>query len=371
MEFIDLKAQQRRLKERLDTRIQSVLEHGNYIMGDEVRELEANLSAFCGAKHSLACANGTDALYLAMLALGVSLGDAVFCPSFTFASTAEVLPHLGATPVFVDVDLQTFNLCAASLKRALVHAKALGLRPAGVIPVDLFGLPADYRAIEPIARENQMWIVSDSAQGFGGEYHGRITGSIGDIATTSFFPAKPLGCYGDGGAVFTSNDEMAALIQSLRVHGKGADKYDNVRIGVNSRLDTLQAAILLEKLAIYPSEIAAREAVASRYSAAVGDRFAVPVVPKGMRSVWAQYTLRAKSSQERDVVMERLKKRGVPSAIYYPLPLHRQTAYCKYPIDPQGLPNSLLHSQTVFSLPMHPYLCPNEQDIVIDALLDH
>jgi dTDP-4-amino-4,6-dideoxygalactose transaminase len=370
MEFIDLKTQQARIKDKLDARIQAVLAHGNYIMGPEVRELEAGLSAFCGAKHSLTCANGTDALHLALLALGATAGDAVFCPSFTFAATAEIVPHVGATPVFVDVDPSTFNICAESLKRAIVHARELGLRPAGVIPVDLFGLAADYDVIEMIARETGMWIIGDSAQGFGANYHGRITGSIGDIATTSFFPAKPLGCYGDGGAVFTNNDELAALIGSLRVHGKGTDKYDNVRIGVNSRLDTLQAAILLEKLAIYADEIEARQVVAARYSNALKDAFAVPEVPAGLQSVWAQYTLRAKSSDERAAAMARLKDKGVPSVVYYPLPLHQQTAYSKYPTDPQGLSVSVQHAQTVFSLPMHPYLDAATQDVVIGALLE-
>lgn len=368
MEFIDLKAQQARIKEKLDTRIQSVLAHGNYIMGPEVRELEANLSAFCGAKHSLTCANGTDALHLALLALGAKAGDAVFCPSFTFAATAEIVPHVGATPVFVDVDETSFNMSLDSLKRCIVHAKELGLRPAGIIPVDLFGLAADYDAIEAVAREEGMWIIADSAQGFGANYKGRVTGSIGDIATTSFFPAKPLGCYGDGGAVFTSNDELAALIGSLRVHGKGTDKYDNVRIGVNSRLDTLQAAILLEKLAIYPDEIEARQVVAKRYSDALHNRFDVPFVPEGCRSVWAQYTLRAKTTEERAAVLENLKNAGVPSVVYYPMPLHQQTAYASYPKDPSGLPTSAQHAATVFSLPMHPYLDADTQAVVIDTL---
>ncbi len=370
MEFIDLKAQQARIKDKLDARIQAVLAHGNYIMGPEVRELEAGLSAFCGAKHSLTCANGTDALHLALLALGAKAGDAIFCPSFTFAATAEIVPHVGATPVFVDVDPHTFNMCVESLKRAIIHARELGLRPAGVITVDLFGLAADYDAIEAVARETGMWIIADSAQGFGANYHGRVTGSIGDIATTSFFPAKPLGCYGDGGAVFTSDDELAALIGSLRVHGKGTDKYDNVRIGVNSRLDTLQAAILLEKLAIYADEIEARQIVAARYSEALKDVFGVPEVPAGLRSVWAQYTLRAKSGEDRAAAMARLKDKGVPSVVYYPMPLHQQTAYSKYPTDPQGLPVSVHHAQTVFSLPMHPYLDAATQDVVIGALLE-
>ena len=368
MEFIDLKAQQAQIGDRLNARIQSVLDHGNYIMGPEVRELEANLSAFCGAKHSITCANGTDALHLALLALAAQSGEAIFCPSFTFAATAEIIPQVGATPVFVDVDKSSFNMSVDSLKRCILHAKEIGLRPAGIIPVDLFGLAADYDAIEAVAREEGMWIIADSAQGFGANYKGRTTGSIGDIATTSFFPAKPLGCYGDGGAVFTSNDELALLMQSLRVHGKGTDKYDNVRIGVNSRLDTLQAAILLEKLAIYPEEISKRQIVARRYSNALRNSYTVPSVPDDCVSVWAQYTLRAKSAEKRSAAMAALREKGIPSVVYYPLPLHQQTAYRCYPQDPAGLPVSVEHSTTVFSLPMHPYLDAERQNFVIAAL---
>ena len=370
IEFIDLKAQQARIREGLDRRIAQVLDKGAYIMGPECKEFEAGLAALCGARHALGCANGTDALHLAMLALGAGPGDAVFCPSFTFAATAEIVPHLGASPVFVDVRKDTFNLCTESLKRAISHAKSLGLKPRGVIPVDLFGLPADYDAIEAIARENGMWIIADSAQGFGATYKGRVTGSIGDIATTSFFPAKPLGCYGDGGALFTNRDDLADLIRSLRVHGKGTDKYDNVRVGLNSRLDTLQAAILLEKLAIYPDEIEARQRIAARYSRGLANRYAVPHVPEGLKSVWAQYTLRAPSAEDRDISMARLKAAGIPSVVYYPLPLHKQGAYRDYPSDPAGLVNCDELAQTVFSLPMHPYLDEATQDRIIEVLLD-
>lgn len=367
--FIDLAAQQRRIRDKLDARIASVLDAGNYIMGPEVREFEQKLAAFCGAKFALGCANGTDSLQLALMALGAKAGDAVFCPSFTFASTAEIVPMTGATPVFVDVRADTFNMDVESLKRAIVHARELGLRPAGVIPVDLFGLPADYDAIEPIARENGMWVVADSAQGFGASYKGRITGSIGDIATTSFFPAKPLGCYGDGGAIFTANEELRALMESYRVHGKGTHKYDNERIGLNSRLDTLQAGILLEKLAIYADELEARDRVAKAYSAALGDYLDVPTVPEGLTSVWAQYTLNTRPGQSRDAIMAALKEQGIPTAVYYPRPLHQQTAYAPFPGDPQGLPVSEKLSQSVFSLPMHPYL-EADQPKVIEAVID-
>jgi dTDP-4-amino-4,6-dideoxygalactose transaminase len=368
IEFIDLGAQQARIKPKIDSRIQAVLAHGNYIMGPEVRELEADLAAFCGAKHALGCANGTDALQLALMALNVGPGDAVFCPTFTFASTAEVVPPMGAIPIMVDVHEDSFNIDVASLKRAIVHARALGLRLAGVIPVDLFGRPADYDAIEAIAAEEGMWVIADSAQGFGATYRGRTTGSIGTIATTSFFPAKPLGCYGDGGAIFTGNDELAHLIESYRVHGKGSHKYDNERIGLNSRLDTLQAAILLEKLAIYADEIEARQRVAARYSAALHNSVIAPIIPDDCRSVWAQYTVRTHDGKDRSAIMAHLASAGVPSVVYYPRPLHQQTAYSRFPSDPDGLAVSEKLAQTVFSLPMHPYLTESDQDIVIAAV---
>ena len=366
--FIDFAAQQARIKPRLDARIQAVLAHGEFIMGPEVQELERELAKFCGAAYALGCANGTDALQLALMALGTGPGDAVFCPTFTFASTAEVVPPTGATPVMVDVCAGSFNMDPASLKRAIAHARSLGLRPAGVIPVDLFGLPADYDDIEAIAAESGMWIIADSAQGFGASYKGRVTGSIGTLATTSFFPAKPLGCYGDGGAVFTNDAELAALIESLRVHGKGSHKYDNERIGLNSRLDTLQAAILLEKLAIYADEIEARQRVANRYAEGIGDAVITPSVPDGCTSVWAQYTVRTRAGQVREAIMAHLKEAGVPTAVYYPRPLHQQTAYREFPSDPVGLPIAEALSQQVFSLPMHPYLDEATQDRVIEAV---
>jgi len=368
MQFIDLAAQQARIKPQIDARIQAVLAHGNYIMGPEVRELEAALAAFCGAKHALGCANGTDALQLALMALNAGPGDAVFCPTFTFASTAEVVPPTGATPVLVDVRDDSFNMDVDSLKRAIVHAKASGLRPAGVIPVDLFGLPADYDAIEAVAAEEGMWIIADSAQGFGATYRGRTTGSIGTIATTSFFPAKPLGCYGDGGAIFTGDDELAALIQSYRVHGKGNHKYDNERIGINSRLDTLQAAILIEKLAIYPDEIDARQVVARRYADGIGEALITPQVTNECQSVWAQYTVRTKPGQNREAIMTALKEVDVPTVVYYPRPLHRQTAYNSYPTDSAGLPVAEALANEVFSLPMHPYLDVTTQEQIIEAI---
>jgi dTDP-4-amino-4,6-dideoxygalactose transaminase len=337
-------------------------------MGPEVAEFEAAMAGFCGSRHALGCANGTDALQLALMALGIKEGDAVIVPSFTFAATAEVVPFLGATPVFADVDPRTFNLDPASLQRCVERMRADGLRPAAVIAVDLFGLAADYDAIAGIARASDMKLVVDSAQGFGATVDGRMSVTLGDIATTSFFPAKPLGCYGDGGAVFTDDDDLADLIRSCRVHGKGREKYDNVRIGMNSRLDTIQAAILLEKIAIYQDEIEARQRVANRYTDALSDVLDVPRIPQSHGSVWAQYTVRAADPAQRQRVMDALKAKDIPSVVYYPMPLHRQTAYVGYPADPNGLPVSEDLAARVFSLPMHPYLDAEDQDRVIETI---
>lgn len=366
--FIDLAAQQARLRSKLDAAIARVLDDGQYIMGPDVGRLEKMLAEFCGAKHCLSCANGTDALQLALMALGIKAGDAVFVPSFTFAATAEVVPFLNATPVFVDVLPDTFNMDPESLKRAIVHAKSLGLKPACVIPVDLFGLPADYDALIPIARENGLKVIGDSAQGFGGLYKGRVTGSIGDIATTSFFPAKPLGCYGDGGAIFTGDEQLAGLLDSYRIHGKGSHKYDNERVGMNSRLDTLQAAILIEKIGVYADEIESRQTVAKRYEEGLSSKYETPYVPEGLKSIWAQYTLKLASSQEREAFQARAKAAGVPTVVYYPVPLHLQTAYKEFPADPAGLGVSTDLAGRVVSLPMHPYLSPEVQNKIIEAV---
>lgn len=365
MQFIDLAAQQNRIRDRIDARISSVLDGGKYIMGPEVRELEGKLAEFCGVGHCVSCANGTDALVLAMMALGIGPGDAVIVPTFTFAATAEAPCIVGATPVFADINPDTYNMDPASLIRCIEAAKAAELTPKAIIAVDLFGLPAEYPVIEEIARDHDLKLIGDSAQGWGGTIEGHMTGSFGDVTTTSFFPAKPLGCYGDGGAVFTDDEELAILLDSLRVHGKGTEKYDNVRIGTNSRLDTLQAAILLEKLAIYADEIDARNAVATRYTTALHNKFKTPHIPEGYRSIWAQYTLQA---DNRDAVMASLKEAGIPSVVYYPRPLHTQSAYAGFPTDPKGLPVSEAAAARVFSLPMHPYLEAEEQDRVIAAL---
>ncbi len=366
--FIDLAAQQARIRPALDRAIANVLDDGRYIKGPQVAELEGQLAAFCGARHCLSCANGTDALQLALMALGVKAGDAVFVPSFTFAATAEVVPLVGATPVFVDVLPDTFNMDPESLKRAIVHARAAGLNLACVIPVDLFGLPADYDALIPIARENGMKVVGDSAQGWGGVYHGRVAGSLCDITTTSFFPAKPLGCYGDGGAIFTDDDQLAALIDSFREHGKGSHKYYNERIGLNSRLDTLQAAVLIEKLAIYADEIEERQKVARRYTDGLSGLYETPYIPEGLTSIWAQYTLKTKNTAEREALQARAAAAKVPTVIYYPVPLHRQHAYKHFPGDPAGFGVSDDLAARVISLPMHPYLASQVQDGIIAAV---
>ncbi len=367
IEFIDLGAQRRRIGRRMDDAILRVVNHGKYIMGPEVADLEKRLAAFCGARHVLSCANGTDALGLALMAIGAKAGDAVLVPSFTFAATAEVVAWFGATPIFVDVLEDTFNMDPKSLEAGLETARRLKLRPTAVIPVDLFGQPADYDAIEPIARANRLTVIADAAQSFGATYKGRKVGSIGRIATTSFFPAKPLGCYGDGGAVFTDDDALIGVLRSLRVHGQGSDKYDNVRIGMNGRLDTMQAAVLIEKLAVFPDEIVARDRVAAAYNAALKDVAIVPEVPTGLTSVWAQYTIRL-PGRDRDQVAAKLKAHGVPTAIYYPKPLHQQTAYRDFPVAGNGLPVSDRLAREVLALPMHPYLDQPTQGRIVEAV---
>ncbi|MFC5354309.1 DegT/DnrJ/EryC1/StrS family aminotransferase [Azospirillum himalayense] len=367
--FIDLAAQRRLIGPQVDEAVRRVFDHGHFIMGPEVARLEDELAAFCGARHAITCSNGTDAIALVLRAEGIGPGDAVFCPSFTFAATAEVAAWVGATPVFADVDPETFTLDPDSLDRAVATARRAGLRPAAVVAVDLFGLPADYDAIEPVCARHGLRLVVDSAQGFGAVYKGRKAGTIGLATTTSFFPAKPLGCYGDGGAVFTDDDGLAAAIRSLRVHGQGSDKYDNVRIGMNARLDTVQAAVLIEKLRIFPDEIAARGMVARRYAAGLAGITALPSMPEGRASVWAQYTLRIAGGR-RDAIAAALKAVGVPTAVYYPRPLHRQTAYAGFPLAGDDLPVSERLAGEVLSLPMHPYLDEATQHRIIGAVCE-
>jgi dTDP-4-amino-4,6-dideoxygalactose transaminase len=369
VQFIDLPAQQARIREAVDAAIARVLDHGRYIMGPEVAELEAALADFCGAPHVVSCASGTDALVLALLARGVGPGDAVVVPSFTFASTAEAVALLGATPVFVDVEADSFNLDPAAVDAAL-GTGVDGLRTVGVIAVDLFGQPADYPAIVEVATARGAWVVADAAQSFGASLGGVPVGRLAPLTTTSFFPAKPLGCYGDGGAVTAASAEDDEVLRSLRIHGSGTHKYDNTRIGINGRLDTLQAAVLLEKLRIFPDELVARQRVADRYAAGlraagVADRVVVPTLADGATSAWAQYTLRL---ADRDGVQARLGEAGVPTAVYYPRPLHQQTAYRDFPTGPGGLPVSERLAGEVLSLPMHPYLEPDDQDRVVDSV---
>jgi dTDP-4-amino-4,6-dideoxygalactose transaminase len=366
--FIDLNAQRRRLGASIDEAVMRVVDHGGYIMGPEVLALEKALAEFCGCKEVVSCSSGTDALALILMAKGLKAGDAVLCPSFTFAATAEVVVWLGATPVFVDVHPDTFNIDIASLAMGLKTAREQGLNPVGCITVDLFGQPADYAAIEPFCTAEGLWLLSDAAQSFGATYHGRKIGTIGFATATSFFPAKPLGCYGDGGAVFTDDVELAAVLRSLRVHGQNIeDKYDNQRIGMTGRLDTIQAAVLLEKLKIFEDEIAARNRVAARYNAALGDIVDVPLVPEGLVSTWAQYTIKLRGA-DRNEFAARLKAQGVPTAIYYPRPLNQQTAYRHYPSAGNGLPVSEKLAVEVISLPMHPYLDEAAQDRIIASV---
>jgi dTDP-4-amino-4,6-dideoxygalactose transaminase len=365
--FIDVAAQRRRLGRSIDDAVARVLAHCQFIQGPEVRALEADLAAFCGARHAIACSSGTDALLLILMAWEIGPGDAVICPTFTFHATAEMVALLGATPVLADVQADTFNVAPESLQRAVATAKRLGLKPRAVIPVDLFGLPADYDAITAIAGEHGLFVLDDAAQSFGASYRGRKLGSLASATATSFFPAKPLGCYGDGGAVFTNDDALAARIKSLRVHGEGVDKYDPVRIGINGRLDTIQAAVLIEKLKIFPEEIIARDKIAARYSAALADVAIVPRVGNESTSVWAQYTIRLAPGR-RDALAATLKAEGIPTAIYYVKPVHRQQAYSGAPVADGGAPVSDQLAEEVISLPMHAYLEPAVQDRIVAAV---
>lgn len=365
--FVDLRRQQAGIRGRIDAAIARVLDHGQYIMGPEIARLEQELAAFCGARHAITCGSGTDALLMALMAKRLQPGDAVIVPSFTFAATAEPICLLGGIPILADVQEHSFNLDPRSLESAVATARRMGLPLRGVISVDLFGHPCDYAAIEPIVRKNGLWLICDAAQSFGAGYGGRKVGTIGDITTTSFFPAKPLGCYGDGGALFTNDDEMAEVIRSIRMHGQGKDKYDNTRIGINGRLDTLQAAILLEKLAVFQEEIAARTQVARTYSALLGDDVCTPDGIEGASAVWACYTIR---TPRRDALLAGLKDAGIPAMIYYRRPLHEQPAYEAYPVAGNGAVVSSRLSRTVLSLPMHPYLTEEDQARVATAVRD-
>lgn len=372
MQFRDLKHQYQVLKQDIDRAVLDVMQSGAFIMGQPVKDLEAQLAEYVGVKHCISCANGTDALTLALKVWGIGPGDAVFVPDFTFFSSAEVVSLEGATPIFVDVDEETFNLSAIDLERAIQEVCTEGkLTPKVIVAVDLFGLPANYPDIRKIADRYNLLILEDGAQGFGGEIMGKKACCFGDIGTTSFFPAKPLGCYGDGGAVFTDNDEWAALVDSYRVHGKGTFKYDNVRIGMNSRLDTIQAAILQVKLKAFADyELAAVNKVANKYTELLKDVPCIktPVVPIGFYSSWAQYTLRLDSREQRDALQTKLKDQGIPSMVYYPTPMHLQTAFKDILSSTSHLPTTTRLSETVLSLPMHPYMTDEDIRAVVDIV---
>jgi UDP-2-acetamido-2-deoxy-ribo-hexuluronate aminotransferase len=379
MQFIDLQAQRARIEDKINAAIAKVVSEGRYIMGPEVKTFEDQLAQFGKAEHALGCANGTEALALPLMAWRLRTGDAVFCPSFTFAATGEVIPWLGANPVFVDIDPVTYNMSPEHLEASIEMVLKEGkLKPRAIIAVDLFGQPADYPAISAIARKYGLKLIADSAQGFGCTLNGEHPVHWADIATTSFFPAKPLGCYGDGGAVLTNDAELAEIIDSMRVHGKATPsdikgrtfehdpKYLNMRIGMNSRLDTIQAGILIEKLAIFADEIDARNRVAARYNELLQDHVAsVPGMIDGGISTWAQYTI---EHENRDGLQKHLKEQGVPSAVYYPIPIHMQDVYGRFPVGPGGLPVSEEKAGKVISLPMHPYLSEADQDRVVDAI---
>jgi dTDP-4-amino-4,6-dideoxygalactose transaminase len=366
--FIDVAAQRQRLGKSLDAAVALVLGHCQFLGGPEVTQLEQELAAFAGARHVVTCSSGTDALLMVLMAKGVGRGDAVLCPSFTFCATGEAVAITGATPVFVDVDAATFNIDTASLKRGIATAKRNGLAPKAVIPVDLFGQSADHDAVGAIAAEEGLFVLDDAAQGFGASYKGRRLGTFGLATATSFFPAKPLGCFGDGGAIFTDDAELAERLRSVRVHGQGTDKYDNVRLGLTARLDTMQAAVLIEKLKIFEDEILARNKVAERYASGLGNVVSVPRLAKGCTSVWAQYTIRLPDGTDRDGFAAALKAQGVPTAIYYPKSMHQQTAYRDFPVAEGGLPVSESLSADVISLPMHAYLDAPTQDRIIAAV---
>jgi len=365
--FIDVAAQRRRLGTRIDDAVRRVMDHCQFINGPEVRELEQALSEFCGARHAIGVASGTDALVLVLMAKGIGRGDAVICPSFTYAASPEAVALAGATPVFCEVDETTFNIDPAGIERAIAAAKRAGLAPKALMTVDLFGLPADYEVIDPVAEGLGLYVLDDAAQAFGADLKGRKIGSLAPVTTTSFFPAKPLGCYGDGGAVFTDDDDLADMIRSLRNHGQGTDRYDNVRVGMTGRLDTIQAAVLIEKLRIFSDEIAARERIARRYNAALADVVRVPHLSNEHTCVWAQYTIRV-SGGRRNALADTLRAQGIPTAQYYPVPAHRQGAYRGCPVADGGLAVTERLAGEVISLPMHAYLDESTQDRIVGSV---
>lgn len=369
MEFRDLKRQYQIHKEEIDSAIKNTMETGIFIGGSAVLSLERKLEEYVGVKHCITCGNGTDALQLALMAWNIGPGDAVFVPDFTFFSSGEVVPVVGATPVFVDIEKKTFNICVESLKNAIEYViQNTNLKPRVIVAVDLFGQPADFDAIQKIANQYGLLILEDAAQGFGGTIGNKKACSFGDISTTSFFPAKPLGCYGDGGAIFTDNDEWAEIIQSLKVHGKGVDKYDNIRIGTNSRLDAIQAAVLLEKLKFFDEEIQRCQYVAEYYTRNLKDIVETPVILEGNSSSWAQYTICLKDESERIKLANHLLKSNIPSAIYYKKPMHKQIAFEKYNMDTINYINSNETCQTCLSLPMSAYISDENLQLICSVI---
>ncbi len=371
MEFRDLKRQYQKHKEAIDNGVLSVIKAGNFIQGTQVHELEEKLAEYAGVKYCISCGNGTDALQLALMAWEIGSGDAVFVPDFTFFSSGEAVSLCGAFPVFVDIDQDTYNMSPDSLEKAISFVrKETDLTPRAVIAVDLFGQPADYQKIRKIVQKYDLLLLEDGAQGFGGMSFGKRACSFGDISTTSFFPAKPLGCYGDGGAIFTDNEEWAGVLRSLCVHGKGTDKYDNIRIGMNSRLDTIQAAVLLEKLTFFDQETDRCNAVAKEYTKNLKEVVKVPYIVQGMRSAWAQYTICAENGKKREELIGRLREKGIPSAVYYRKPLHLQKAFEKYRIENLDYGTTETICQNCLSLPMHPYMEKSEVDLVCSSVLE-
>ena len=372
MQFIDLHRQYEKLQDGMRQRIDAVLEHKQFIQGPEVRELEMRLASYTGRKYVKSCASGTDALTISLKALGVKQGDAVFVPSFTFFASAESIALAGGIPVFVDCREDTFNMSPDSLREAVSRVKDAGqLRPKGILAVDLFGQPAEYGEICAIARENDLFVLEDGAQGFGGGIGDNRACSFGDISATSFYPAKPLGCYGDGGAIFTDREDLAEAIDSIRNHGQGRNKYDNVRIGLNSRLDTIQAAVLLEKLELFEGELALREQAAGMYTQRLNDVIGTPAILDGYTSCWAQYTLKAKNSEERERILQALEREEIPTAVFYPTPAHRTPAFADRCSCPRSLAVTEELSKRVFSVPMHPYLSEAEIDRICTIIRNH
>jgi dTDP-4-amino-4,6-dideoxygalactose transaminase len=369
VQFNDLQRQYARIEPSIRQRIDKVLNSASFIMGPEVRELEQRLASYVGVRHVISCASGTDALVIPLLALRLQREDAVFVPSFTFFATAEAVTLAGGTPVFVDSDPVSFNIDTTALTATIEQVLASGeLRPRGIISVDLFGQPADYADLEVLAEKYGLFLLDDAAQAFGSSYEGRRLGGFGNAAATSFFPAKPLGCYGDGGAIFTNDDDLAALCGSIRSHGQGASRYDNVRIGLNGRLDTLQAAVLLAKLEIFDDELKRRNGIAQAYQERLSDVLAVPRVKPGRNSVWAQYTLLASDAPQRDHILAHLREQGIPYAVYYPTPVHLSQAYQRPDREPQSLPVCEDLSRRAFSIPMHPYLEDREINSITAAV---